>query len=92
MNTVYWIVGILGVLWFALKWYEERRQRQETSKFFNKVLDKQIEKQDRDILDQARTTDAAVEAYEKARAEAKRHNTTLRGYDDPDDGTGPKRE
>ena len=81
MESWMWLMGAAAALFVGTKWYGDRKQRQATSEFFNKVLDKQIEQQDKDILEQARTTDAAVEAYERAREEAKRHNNLLRGYD-----------
>ncbi len=58
-----WLLG-LGVLSYIVsRWMNDRKQREETSKFFNEVVNKQINEREEAIKESTRKQSETLEAY-----------------------------
>jgi uncharacterized membrane protein len=73
METWMWLLGASIVLFIGSKWYGDRKQRQATSEFFNKVLDNQIDDREKAIEELTRKQNESLNEYYDRIAE---HNRT----------------
>jgi hypothetical protein len=82
-----WLLG-LGIIGYVISiWYRQKQHQDNTSQFFNKTLDKQINERDQAIKDIAEKQAKTLEEYYAKKA--KFHNNLLRdpNRNTPDEGS-----